>query len=602
MAWYRFSMKTGIRKRLFPTGKSVLGVFLKPCDPVAGYPEEWKKPLLSKADDICDGFLTWFFKHKKSIGSPPEWFRNPFTSTLLQSPGKHWTELGDFDLNTGDIKILWEPSRFYWLTGLARAYRALGDHQYLETINDWLNDWSENNPPNIGPNWKCGQEASIRVFQLVNTAKILDQHHRASEELCLLIVAHLKRVAGNLGYAVAQENNHGTSEGAGLFIGGGFLLQNSKDPKVKSAAGDYLKKGRNLLEERVARLVSKEGSFSQHSVNYHRVLVDTISMAEYWRQQFGLEPFNRDFYKKSEKALTWLEQMTDPESGQTPNLGSNDGAMLMNIHGCDYTDFRPAIQFARVVFNRYCRFEAGPWDEPLFWLEQKSAGLPVKPIRKQTCNLDNRYQILSSNGAWAVVKLPGFPFRPAQNDTFHFDFWVDGKNIACDAGSYSYYEPEGEDYSSVEAHNTIQFNGYEPMPKISRFLYSNWIRPGKQYLIEQTDEVIHWRGEFTDFRGNVHSREVVAGSTVWEIHDRVQSTEKEIWLRWHLPFKKSGIRLRENRVICADFRIEFDPDVEIKLEEAQSSRYYLHAEACSAIVVKLPADKTVVTKWILSHE
>lgn len=42
-------------------------------------------------------------------------------------------------------------------------------------MNLWLNDWCENNPPYLRVNWKCGQEASIRVMHLIMAAYILDE-------------------------------------------------------------------------------------------------------------------------------------------------------------------------------------------------------------------------------------------------------------------------------------------------------------------------------------------------------------------------------------------------------------------------------------------
>ena len=38
-----------------------------------------------------------------------------------------------------------------------------------------------------------------------------------------MITLHLVRIAATLPYAIAQDNNHGTSEAAALFIGGAWL-------------------------------------------------------------------------------------------------------------------------------------------------------------------------------------------------------------------------------------------------------------------------------------------------------------------------------------------------------------------------------------------
>ncbi len=103
---------------------------------------------------------------------------------------------------------------------------------------------------------------------------ILKQTERPTQSLTDLIYFHLERINNNILYAIAQDNNHGTSEAAGLFIGGIFLSKFNfkKYPKT----GKYAKNGRYWLEKRVSKLIEADGSFSQHSVTYHRVMLDTL--------------------------------------------------------------------------------------------------------------------------------------------------------------------------------------------------------------------------------------------------------------------------------------------------------------------------------------
>ena len=66
--------------------------------------------------------------------------------------------------------------------------------------------------PYLGVNWKCGQEASIRVIHLImGPFKSLKN---PSNALIQLIITHLKRIEPTTSYAIGQSNNHGTSEGA----------------------------------------------------------------------------------------------------------------------------------------------------------------------------------------------------------------------------------------------------------------------------------------------------------------------------------------------------------------------------------------------------
>ena len=113
MLWYRVSMRLGWRKRKFPLGRAVKGLFFNESTPVNNYPEAWKKQTLEKANQILQANLVWFHYHSFQVGNPPNWFQNPFDESVLNNPKKHWTDLNDFDLNTGD-------------------------KMYLETMNHWL--------------------------------------------------------------------------------------------------------------------------------------------------------------------------------------------------------------------------------------------------------------------------------------------------------------------------------------------------------------------------------------------------------------------------------------------------------------------------------
>ena len=93
-----------------------------------------------------------------------------------------WWQIPDFDPRVGDIKTIWEASRFDWVLTCAQ-HACHGDPVGVERLNTWLADWVANNPPYLGPNWKCGQEASIRVIHLAVAALILDQHRRSMPAL-----------------------------------------------------------------------------------------------------------------------------------------------------------------------------------------------------------------------------------------------------------------------------------------------------------------------------------------------------------------------------------------------------------------------------------
>ena len=134
----------------------------------------------------------------------------------------------------------------------AMAQRATaGEESEFRRLQAWLGDWVRNNPPYLGPNWKCGQEVSLRVLPLAATARLFGQVADASAPLLDLVRLHLRRIAPTIQYAVAQDNNHGTSEAAALFVGGSWL-SSAGYPEGKR----WMRMGTRWLDERAAVLES----------------------------------------------------------------------------------------------------------------------------------------------------------------------------------------------------------------------------------------------------------------------------------------------------------------------------------------------------------
>ncbi len=600
ITWYRASLKTGVRRLFFPQmGFHIRGDFYDKGYVKPTLPDEWKNNILNESKEIIAGKLRYYAFHWKEAGSPPDWFLNPFNGKKYPDTTSHWTKLTAFDPIAGDIKNIWEASRFEWVVTLARAYAVSSDRVYLETINTWLNDWTDKNPLNTGPNWKCGQEASIRVFNVLHAALILEQENYPSTALTEFIYLHLERISSNIRYAIAQDNNHGTSEVAGLFIGGTWLSHYGTSERQRIRGFNLSVKGRKWLENRIAYLIEQDGSFAQHSVTYHRVLLDTLIFTEFWRQKLNEPPFSDDFYRKARAAIEWLSLMIDPVSGDAPNLGPNDGALLLNTHQCDYRDFRPTIQTASVLFNNAKLFGDGQWDEPLFWFNLKNTSYKTNGIVKKSKVLPGGYVIMKGKESWGMLRYPMFRFRPKHNDVFHFDLWYKGNNILRDSGSYSYNVDVKElngYFGSVKAHNTVSFDDHEQMPAISRFLKGHWIRPDSIGQTEQLEGVgIKWSGKYTDYKGNKHRRTIILNEDTWIIEDILSGDYRKANVTWRLI--PGDYKIDRNRIFGSWGNIDILPDeCELTLKEGFESPYYWHKRKIPVLTVSCNTIQKIITR------
>ena len=520
------------------------------------------------------------------------WDRNVLTDEIYINMSSPWYCLSDFDSDFGDIKGIWEISRFDWALGLARDYLA-GREAALDELNAAVKSWMEQNAPYLGPNWKCGQEASIRVIHLAFSAKLLNQVRKTEPTLLALIKAHLQRIAPTISYAVAQDNNHGTSEAAALFIGGSWLVINGD-----KSGNRWQKLGRKWLENRAKHLIAKDGTFSQYSVNYHRVMLDTYSMAELWRRELDLPPFSKELTKRIRLATLWLYQLIDTSTGDAPNLGHNDGARLLQLTDTDYRDFRPSVQLASALFLKACAWkEDGEYDEPLALLQLRKPKKNVQTPASFHFEHGGYIGLRNQSGAFALFNYPKFRFRPAQNDALHVDLWRDGVNLLRDGGTFSYNA--GQDYidyyGGTQSHNTIQFDGHEQMPRLSRFLLGAWL---KAKNVNFDEHQLAGQAGYRDYLGCEHHREVSLTETSLRVTDKVQGVKNKAVLRWRL--NPDNWQIQGQKVFNGNHSILINSDVKIdrlELVEGRESRYYYQESSIPVLEVEISSDGKITTEY-----
>jgi len=536
--------------------------------------------------------VTLFSHHKFSIENDiPDWHKNYFYNRRAKGVHKNWWEIDDFDESFKDIKTIWELSRFQWLITFAQ-HASHGDIEYIKKINAWLNDWCHKNPPFKGHNWKCGQEASFRVINIIISLYILNQEKKASITSTQFIEMHLERINSSIEYALAQDNNHGTSEAAALYIGGSFLRLNNNKKGFK-----WEKKGKKLLENRVKRLVLNDGSFSQNSINYHRLFIDTLSLVEFWRNANNFEYFSKNFYRNSKNAILWLFSFIDISNGRVPNIGANDGASLLYFQPCDYKDYRPTIQFASCVFLNARAIESnGTFNEPLKWLNIEIPKTCISQ-KKENLFIDGGYCLIRNENSFISFRLPKYEFRPSQPDAHHLDLWVEGKNFLRDDGTFSYADTS-EFFNKTSTHNTVTFDNRNQMPKISRFLFGDWLSPVFISEIKKRKEFSSIASRYVDYRGSIHERKVLLSKSSLIVEDEINNFTNSAVIRWRLS--PNDWVIKNNMISSKEFQIKIKSSMEIKrleLVDGYESIFYLDKKAIPVLEIECDNSGKVITEF-----
>lgn len=497
------------------------------------------EPPAAEVAELGRGELRFFGGAAVPVGMPPAWAHNALSGD--EAPATtHWSRIGDFGY--GDIKAIWEPSRFAWAFALARAYARDGDEAHAELFWRLFEDWRAHNPPHTGPNWKCGQETSLRLMACA-FAGYSFMHSPATTPARAATLAELaavsaERVSANLGYALSQRNNHGVSEATGLFTAGALF------PELRGAAR-WESTGRALLERLAGDMIAADGTFSQHSANYQRLMLHDLLWASAIARRQG-RPLSDGLHERLGRAAELLYQIQDATTGQLPRYGNDDGALVLPLSGCPARDYRPALQAAAYLTRGVRWYEPGPWDEELLWLGGPAAqAAPLDPPARADLRAEQGglYTLRGADG-FIFTHCGPFRDRPGHADLLHVDLWWRGQNIACDAGTYSYNAPEPWDTSFGETarHNTVTVDGLSQMERAGRFLWLPWARGEAQKpRSSPRGRLALWEGWHDGYerldRPVAHRRAVLRiAECGWLVLDRLASAGEHAYtLHWQLP-------------------------------------------------------------------
>jgi asparagine synthase (glutamine-hydrolysing) len=472
---------------------------------------------MREARHLADGSMELWGKYTLQTGFPPQWHQNKISGCVAPSR-KHWSCIPDFGY--GDIKVIWEMSRFPFAFALVRAYARTGRDEYGELF--WLafEDWIHSNLPMSGVNWKCGQEIAFRLIAWCFAAYgLLGSPTSTGPRLLTLSRAMYyfgQRIQANISYALSQKNNHGISEAAGLWTIGILF------PELKMASA-WRRLGRDLLEMQAQELISDDGCFSQLSSNYHRLMLDLYT----WVISLGRingQSFSTDLTVRLKKALYWAYQLMDTQSGGMPNSGGNDGALLFPLTNCGRNDHRPSLQALSYLLDGQLLFPSGPWDEQGLWLFGPQFLLSRREMPSQSDFIAaySGFNVLRNNDSWAVLRCGHYSHRPVHADLLHLDVWWRGQNIALDPGSFSYnaQKPWAHSLSDTLYHNTITLDQKNQMYKVGRFMWLPWAnshlvgagRSAKGHLAWM--EGVHL-GYQKCCHGSIHRRSVINIANQW---------------------------------------------------------------------------------------
>lgn len=558
---YEVRRKSGLLKKLYPV---VLpdAVFLSLADwrknavPFFFSDKEklnMKEPeiasLSEKVKRMAEGEFCFFSSEWYRLEKEYDWVTNPDTGYKYDVT-KHWTQVEDIVEEAGDIKYVWEKSRFSFLYDLIRHEQHTGEAHAAFVFFQIL-DWIHKNPLNCGPNYKCSQEISLRVLNWVfalyyyrNAAELTDD---IFNPVIRSIYGQMKHVRTNIHFSrIAVRNNHAITETLALYIVGLLF------PQFPEAA-EWKRKGKKWFEEEIEYQIAGDGTYLQFSMNYHRVVVQVLTWAIALSDRNN-ERFSDVVYERAYQALNFLYQCQDEITGWLPNYGANDGALFFKLNDAHYRDCRPQLDAlhylltGKGLYENCSGFEDRSWYLPdLKVCSERKLFAPLKRANGPVSFSVGGYYLIRENDCLTFIRCGKYRDRPGHADNLHIDIWYKGENLLMDGGSYKYNTDFGSQkyFSGTESHNTVMIGSYDQMKKGARFIWFNWSQ-ALEALLEETEEYYGFSGKVSCFtylnKQIVHSRKIrkFKGRPQWEVEDEITPVLPDCPIRqiWHTDSKR----------------------------------------------------------------
>jgi len=494
--------------------------------------------LRQKKQRILNGDLQYFSAQWLHVGQDYDWTTNP-SNGYQYGVQKHWSEIPDLSEEAGDIKFVWEKSRFSYLLTLIR-YDYHFDGDLSGFVFSEIESWIEANPINMGPNWRCSQEIALRAFNWCYALYYYQNAEALTEErwqkIQQVLYASLHHVYHHIDFSrIAVRNNHAITET--MFLALSDILF-PFIPETKK----WAENGRRWFEREIRYQIYEDGTFLQFSMNYHRVVVQLLSLGISVYEKNGLK-FSDFVYEKAYGSLNFLYQCMQDENGRLPNYGANDGALFFPLSDGDYRDYRPQLNTLHRTLTGGKLFDADEINEDYQWVQGTVADRAFDRVeKKQGVQSFEKggYYLCRNNDFLTFIRCGIHKDRPSQADNLHVDIWHKGENILRDSGTYKYNtDPEKLKYFMGSAsHNVVMVDGHSQMLKGGRFIWYYWSQKTTAFWEETEDEYV-FMGEIKAFsflhKKAVHQRTVriSKNNPTWTVRDLVKKLngypKEQIW-------------------------------------------------------------------------
>jgi hypothetical protein len=369
----------------------------------------------------------------------------------------------------GDHKFVWELNRHQHLVLLAQAHALTGAEEFAREIFRQLESWLEQNPFQRGINWASALEVAFRALSWIwiyhlTAAAMPDPFKR---RFVTALYRHGRHLKENLSVYFSP-NTHLLGEAVALYALGTLFADFPE-------AGDWRRRGAEIVEAQLAFQVRRDGSHFEQSSYYHVYALD------FFLFYYVLARRPKNFDPVLLRMAEYLEWLLGP-ARRISFVGDDDGGRLFHPFG-DRSQFgRATLTTCGILWQR--ERWTGPREEiaeqAAWWLgpECLKAAQP-EPATPAGARVfpDAGAVFLQSQDLYLQMDAGPFGWGGAghsHSDTLSLLLWFRGAPVFIDPGTYIYVAEPAERawFRGSQAHNTVSIDGMDQAKMAGPFRWS----------------------------------------------------------------------------------------------------------------------------------
>lgn len=507
-----------------------------------------KEEILQQSEGVLRNNILSISGDPIFVGNFINWNKDYLNNFIWEN--SHYSVLKTKDFtNSSDVKNVWEFSRFYFITTLAKALYITNETKYFSKIDELIAEWERQNPINQSINWTVSMEVAIRSVNLIeiyslikasNLVSLESEKYRLQKKIIEQLLNHKLYIENNLEKGL-NSNNHYLSNIIGLIYI--YIFMEAEVEMQHRFNLTYGKKIKSLLKELNSELnyqVYSDGFSYEDSISYHalnlEMIVSILNLLKlnaetdyFFKEIKEIEIIAFKMYKALQKVLV---------EGSIPVIGDIDNGRLLifdessNKHK---SSFKYLIDICSTYFGEKYKDTN---------CVQESVGFLDAGIYKYKFT---NYTLFFKCGKIGQNGLGGH----AHNDQLSIMLYVKSQPIFIDSGTGNYTSDRTirNLLRSTKSHNTLEIENLE-QNDISFDIFKMNERTFSKILKYDEWSIAGKHEGYVQEVGSRHIREIVFANDSILINDRLdKSVNNKVILNFILDDKVVINKINETTCI-----------------------------------------------------